>query len=97
MYWALATVGIKTNRIGLSLSVKHYFTVCKIHIFSLGAYSIEFVAVLCDRQDIHHMMYESFAGGALCFRIFNGTNQFGCSSKNNLDLGLRIYNLKKVM
>lgn len=53
------------------------------------------VVVLCDRQDIHHMMYESFAGGALCFRIFNGTNQFGCSSKNNLDLGLRIYNLKK--
>lgn len=42
------------------------------------------------------MMYESFAGGALCFRIFNGTNQFGCSSKNNLDLGLRIYNLKTV-
>lgn len=82
--------------LGLGLFVKQYFTVCKIHIFSLGAYRIEFVvAVLCDRQDIHHMMYESFAGGALCFRIFNGTNQFGCSSKNNFRFRLKNSSFKK--
>lgn len=27
------------------------------------------------------MMYEKFKNAAMCFRILNGTNQFGCSSK----------------
>lgn len=37
---------------------------------------------LGERKDIHHMMYETFPNTAMCFRILNGTNQFGCSSKN---------------
>lgn len=49
--------------------------------FVLNLYFFLTIApVQCERKNIHHMMYETFDSAAACFRILNGTHQFGCSS-----------------
>ncbi|XP_046662267.1 nicastrin isoform X2 [Homalodisca vitripennis] len=45
-------------------------------------------SVLCQRKDIHHMMYETFKNAAMCFRTLNGTNQVGCSTSQSGSTGV---------
>lgn len=44
--------------------------------------------VFCERQDTRHMLYETFPSAISCFRVLNGTHQFGCSSDHSGNLGV---------
>uniref|UniRef100_A0A1B6EBK1 Nicastrin n=1 Tax=Clastoptera arizonana TaxID=38151 RepID=A0A1B6EBK1_9HEMI len=55
--------------------------------------SVSFSAIFilnieAERKDILHMIYETFDNPAVCFRILNGTHQFGCSSTVSGDTGV---------
>ncbi|XP_075216040.1 nicastrin [Lycorma delicatula] len=56
--------------------------------FILISITVSIYTVMCDRQDIHHMLYEYFPNAVSCFRLLNGTHQFGCSSDTSGSLGV---------
>lgn len=58
------------------------FSLCALHFL------LNLISVSCERQDINALLYEKFDKAASCFRLLNGTHQFGCSSSVSGSLGV---------
>ncbi|XP_054278426.1 nicastrin-like isoform X1 [Macrosteles quadrilineatus] len=65
-----------------------YLIMSYLGLLTMGLLLLSFPLASAQRQDINQMMYETFKNSAMCFRLLNGTNQFGCGTSQSGSKGV---------